>query len=208
MVFNLDNDFFMNYEKLKLQKLLPNYSDKSSQRLNENFDLEMYSIWKDFNDFKIIIELNQKKNLKNYGNWILYLNFNSFKFYRDANFSLSLICGNIELAVISFFPVKNKTLRIVQLQGQKGFEPNNGLLKDWKLILVDELKIFAYNLGFKKLEILRGEKNYLFKFPRNVDENFNLKEHQERMLYIYNILPVKQWGFKYKNNDDYSKFSF
>lgn len=196
------------FERLKNSGKLPNLTDKVSQRLNENFEKEFEIMYKELG-VQAIESINSRKALKNFGELYLYINFNSYSFFRDGNYSLSLLNKlNEETTIISFFPVENKTLRIVQIQGQKGFEVGDKLLKDWKQILIDELKIFAHSLGFKKLEILRAEENYLFVFPRYVPDNFNLKEHQERMVYIYNVLPVRKWGFKYSKGGFYSTFEF
>lgn len=203
---NFEKIFVENFRLLK-RSGLPNLAKGSSQKLNENFSFECYLLWKEFNNFEIIKSLNNKKILKNYGEISLVLNYNSLGFLRDANYSLSLVKNNIETAIISFLPVENKTLRIVQIQGQKGFKFEIENLS-WKDILIDELKLFSYNLGFKNLEILRAEENYLIKFPRSIGPDFDMEEHRKRFLYIYNVLPVRKWKFKYKKGDFYSRFSF
>jgi len=202
---NFDRVFVEKFRMLK--KNLPNFYKGSSQKLNDNFANESNLVWREFNNFEIIEALNQRKVLKNYGVISLVLNYNSKGFLRDANYSLSLVKDGVEMAIISFLPVENKTLRIVQIQGQKGFKFDIENLS-WKDILIDELKLFAYNLGFKNLEILRAEENYLIKFPRAVGPDFDMEEHKKRFLYIYNVLPVRKWKFKYKKGDFYSKFSF
>lgn len=201
--------FIEDFRFLRKQKKFANYSDKTSQKLDKYFNDETYLLYQEFGNFDVSIRLNQRKIIKSYGDWTLALNYNSEDFVRDANYSLSLVQKNKEIAIICFYPIKNRTIRIVQIQGQKGFLTEDGnLLKDWKKILIDELKIFSYELRFKRIEILRAEENYLFKFPRKVESNFSLQEDQKSMLYLYNVLPVRKWGFKYKNGEHYSVFIF
>lgn len=200
-----DKLFTSNFRVLKKQKKLPNFSEKSSQKLSNHFEDDMYLIWQEFGNFDNVISLNRRDLIKSFGEErYLALNYNSDDFFRDSDFSLSLICSNKEIAIIGFFISENKTINIVQLQGQKGFELDKSFFQDWKSFLINELKIFVKDLGFEYLRILRAEDNYLFKFPRKVDEGFNLEEHQKRLLYIYNVLPTRKWGFKYQKGERFS----
>lgn len=203
---DFEDEFVLRFRQLKKSKL-PNFSEKTSQKLNDNFETESYILWKNFENFENLITLNQRKIIKSYGGVSLFLNLNSSSFVRDANYSLSLVKDSEEKAIISFFPVDNTTIRIVQLQGKKGFDFEFNNLS-WKDILMDEIKIFSNTLGFKNLEILRAEQNYLIKFPRNIGPEYDMDKHKERFLYIYNVLPIKRWGFRYNKGDFYSKFKF
>jgi hypothetical protein len=205
-------EFVQEMRLLIKNKKLPNYSEKKSQKLDKNnFFQESFTIYHDFgnsNFKKILINLNSRKIIKDFGDWKLVMNYNTSDFFRDANYSISLVNKEFkEVAIISFYPVMTKTLRIVQIQGQKNFIPSTGdLLSDWKKILIDEIKLFGKENNFDYLAILRAEENYLIKFPRNVGPDFNLEEHKKSMIYIYNVLPIKKWGFKYKKGDFYSYF--
>jgi hypothetical protein len=204
-LFEKKDPLFTNeFRILKKQKKFPNFTDNTSQKLNREFENEIYIMWTDFENFEDALELNQRRIIKDYGKgWKLVLNYNSEDFIRDANYSLSLVYKEKEVAIMSFFPKKGKIIEIVQIQGEKGYEEQLKFLPgDWKALLIEEAKIYLQFLNFNRLEILRGEKNYLMKFPRNVGPEFDMQEHKKRMLYIYNVLPVRKWNFKYdqKNN--------
>jgi len=97
------------------------YPFKGTQRLYDTFVQELSWVFADFGEEqgKIVVdELNQRKVIAPIGGGLsLHQNRNSNVFYRDANYSFSIVDDQTgqEVAIMSFLPNKNKEIEIVQI---------------------------------------------------------------------------------------------
>jgi len=99
--------------QISIDKLSPDmgYEFTATQRLYDSFVSEIYSVYSAFGDEQvvknIILTLNERKVIQHIrGNYYLHQNRNSNCFYRDANYSLSIVdhVNGKEVAMMSFAP--------------------------------------------------------------------------------------------------------
>ncbi len=187
-----------NITQKKIDKL-----DKWSQRLFPDFREDLWNIWSSFNedDSKTVITaLNERKILSlNEGLWVkVGLNINSEEFYRDANFSTSLI-DNIngkEIAILSFIILPGKEVEIIQLQWRWKYWVDT---RHFHLLLQECAELLRW-LWFKKLFIIKAEKLFYYRTPILVPSGVEdldefIRKNRQRMTLTYNVNPIRKWGW-------------
>lgn len=138
------------------------YPFMATHRLNKSFVDELKSLHEWFGSaaHEIIEGLNERKVIGPIdGGFELHQNRNSRAFFRDANYSLSVVDPTNpdtgEVAMISFAPCGHKELEIVQIAW-------NGIYKEdflsLRTELVDHLKEYAKEDWFEGIKIPRWDK--------------------------------------------------
>jgi hypothetical protein len=193
-------------------EMLSDYQFLWTQRLYDSYVKELYSLYDNFEEEEakeIIYKLNERKIVQHLkDSYYLHQNRNSRSFYRDANYSFSVVDHNsenwAEVAIISFFP-DGKDIEIVQIGGNTFYETDFLLL--WTTI-IDFMKQYFTELWFSNLKILRGDKNINYIHPKQntLKKDFDIDKHQETMLLRYNVTPHRKWGFT-KPDEWYSYFT-
>ena len=181
----------------------------------KDFSIHIYRkyiwIYKEFNNEtiaeKIITSLNERRIIKNIGwNYYLHQNRNSNSFYRDANYSFSIVDhkDGEEIAIMSFLP-DGKEIEIVQIWWNSDYNED---FVSHRTIIINYMKEYFTSLWFDNIKILRGDKNINYIHPKqhSLADDFDIKKHQDTLLLRYNATPHRKRWFS-KPDERYSKFN-
>jgi len=169
---------------------------KPSQKVFPNWKNELYNIWNEFprdEAEKIIRALHARKKLWKNKEWKwIYINYNSYDFFRDTNISISIVdeVTGKEVCLLWVFIWPDKTIELFQIQGKR---------KNWFEIedydeLYEYLESLLQSLWFKRIVTLKSSKNYFSErpfitkgSPGSHEEKLFLKKHRSRMWMTYDI---------------------
>lgn len=179
----------------KIANNFPNKQNFKKQKVNAKYNIELYDLFCDHGydeALRIAKELNTISKIWEYQDMEIRINKNSDAFYRDSNYSFSLVKDGCEILILSFFPKKWKLLEVTQIQGKK----SENISRDYFDIMIEFLKLFALQLWFEGIQILRWDKNYHYRAPWDfswTEREFQV--HQWNMKKIYNWYPHRYRGF-------------
>lgn len=187
----------------------PNNIWRPTQAPFHDFKEDLWNIWDSFpaeEASSIMVKINERRILWQTNDWYdVVLNQNSYEFYRDTNFSISLNSPHFwkESCIVWFKILPWRKIEIFQIQWKWKY----WITTEHFWVLLDFTCDFLKSLWFEKVMVIRWDKLFYSRTPiiipnwvANV-EDF-IKRNREMITLTYNVNPTRKWWFKKPLNDN------
>lgn len=186
---------------------------KPHQAIFQDFREDLWNVWQSFPPEvarDIIIKINERRILWQTDDWFqVVLNQNSYEFYRDTNFSLSLNSTEYwkEVCIVWFKILPWRKIEIFQIQWKWKYwitTKHFWALLDWTCK-------FLKDLWFEKAMVVRWDKLFYSRTPIIIPNWVSsvsdfVERNKEMIVLTYNVNTIRKWWFKKVSNDNDKKW--